>query len=115
MTRVSEERKGVQNFPTKRETQLIANKDIEQESRKDRESLELKTSESLNRIGQAKESLTEFDMVHQWKALDNPKKRKKKQAEEGKELLTLEEQLEMSTARLKAKRIKPSVPSDIPP
>ena len=44
LTRVSEERKGVQNFPTKRETQLIANKDMDQESRKDRESLELKTS-----------------------------------------------------------------------
>jgi hypothetical protein len=68
LTRVSEERKGVQNFPTKRETQLAANKDMDRESRKDRESLELKTSESLNRIGQAKESLTEFDMVHQWKA-----------------------------------------------
>ena len=58
LTRVSEERKGVQNFPTKRETQLTANKDMDRESRKDRESLELKTNESLNRIGQVRVSLT---------------------------------------------------------
>ena len=56
LTRVIEERKGIESFPTKRETQLSANKDMIRESRKDRESM--MTNESLNRIGQVRESLT---------------------------------------------------------